>query len=222
MSGYGYPKFAWMAAVAEDDRMSDAARLILTYIAHQNVHVGEDTFCVRQTTVADKLHKRRQTVGAALRRGRELGWLELAAERTRGRGWHKADTYRMTHPEISTRWSTSSGQEYVRGEDEIGALDTRQNTILPAETQTLQDESTGCIDTGFKYPGYEREPQSPFGGIFGRNSHDGQRALEPAPKPRHVQSTRPLADEERCPKHETPNPGCVVCKAYARARGEQP
>jgi hypothetical protein len=118
------PKFGWMAAVAEDDRLSASARLVLTYIAHQNVHRDDDWFCVRQVTVAAKLHMRRQTVGDALRRGRELGWLELAMERQRGRGWHQADTYRLTHPEIGTPWSTYSDEEYVRAEAEIG---TRTN-----------------------------------------------------------------------------------------------
>jgi hypothetical protein len=57
-----FPKFGWMAAVAEDDRLSASARLVLTYIAHQNVHRDDDWFCVRQVTVAAKLHMRRQTV----------------------------------------------------------------------------------------------------------------------------------------------------------------
>jgi hypothetical protein len=229
MSDTGFPKFGWMAHVAEDDQLSDAQARVLIYIANQYVRGSDDWFCVRQQTVADKLHKRRQTVGEALRRGRELGHLKLAAERYRGRGWHQADVYQLTSPEIGARGSTSSekyvrvedeigargGPEYVRVEDEIGAFDARQNTVSPAVCDGLQGVGTGLRSTGLKLQGAASEL---FGGILGRNSTETP-ALE-APKPVPVRSTRPLADDERCPHHDTPDPGCAICRAFARARGE--
>jgi hypothetical protein len=233
MSDYGHPKFGWMAHVAKDDRLSDAHRLILMYIALQYVHGSDDWFCVRQATVAANLGKRRQTVGEALRRGRELGWLTLAVERLRGRGWHQADVYRMTHPEIGASGSTSSekyvrgedeigtrrGQEYVRAEDEIGTFDARQNSASPAETPTLQGVDTGSSNTGLQIQGVDIDEASPLRSLF--VAGDGLPEQPALPSPRYVQSTRPLDDHERCPKHKNPDPRCPICRAYARGRGEQ-
>lgn len=225
MSDYGYPKFAWMARVAEDDRLSDAARLILVYIANQNVRGPEDTFCVRQATVAANLHKKRQTVGEALAKARELGWLELARERKRGRGQYQANTYRITFTEIGPPRGTSFDQEYVRGEDEIGPrwgqeyvrgedeicpFDTRQNTASPAETPTLQGIDTGFSNTGCKSQGVARERAddepthipSIFGGLF--NSSES-RQLE---APKQHDTSEPLDVEE---VDAAAGPPCDVC-----------
>ncbi len=89
-------KFAWMARVMEDKRLTETARLILTYCALQYVKGGTDTFSVRQQTVASHLHVHVNTVAGALRRAREFGWLWLIEERQRGRGWHKGDVHQLT------------------------------------------------------------------------------------------------------------------------------
>ena len=101
MSDYGYPKFAWMARVAEDDRMTDTHRLILVYCALQYVKGADEVFSVRQTTVAAKLHMHVNTVANALRRGREWGWLQQVAQRERGRGG-QADIHRITTAAVPT------------------------------------------------------------------------------------------------------------------------
>jgi hypothetical protein len=242
VSDYGYPKFAWMARVAEDDRLSDAAARVLTDIANQNVRGNADWFCVRQETVAANLHKHVNTVANALRRGRELGWLELAVERPRGRGWHQANTYRLTTPgkptpasgyykEIPTpgvRNTHTPSEKYAHGEVEIP---TRRNSPT-----SENDPPTGCISTGFRGTGFNTQGVDNyvdndesaalsrlFDGVFGKDGYravDAEQAALPA-LPIRAQSTRPLADEERCPKHERLDPDCVTCRAFARARGER-
>lgn len=119
-------KFEWMARVLEDKRLRGDAARILVYCALQ--FERQLRFSVRQETVAAKLGVRRQTVGAALKRGQECGWLALDAERTRGRAHRNADAYRLTFgigaqartysdPEIGAR----GGQKYVRETGVIGA-----------------------------------------------------------------------------------------------------
>jgi hypothetical protein len=128
------------------------------------VHGSDDWFRVRQATVAENLHKHINTVATALRRGRELGWLELRQERKRGRGHFQADAYRMTAPEIPTRGSGSFGEEiptrgsgsfeeYPHGGVEIPTPGVFKNGVLPAETPTLQGLYPGFSTTGFKNPG---------------------------------------------------------------------
>jgi hypothetical protein len=51
---------------------------------------------------------------------------------------------------------------------------------------------------------------------------DGARVIDDQPASKAVpivQAVRPLTDDERCKKHETPDPKCPFCKAFARARG---
>jgi hypothetical protein len=155
MSDYGFPKFGWMARVAEDDRLSDGAVRILTYIANQNVHGSDDWFRVRQQTVADNLHMHVNTVANALKRARELGWLELAEERQRG-GAGKADTYRLTVPAGGPPCWSSHGEVPTRGSGSV-----------PTPGSGLEDEvpTPGVTSThtpGEKYPHGEVEvPTSP-------------------------------------------------------------
>jgi hypothetical protein len=229
----GYPKFAWIARVAEDRRLSDCRARILMYIANQNVHGGDDWFCVRQQTVADNLHVRRQTVGDALRCARECGLLELAAVRPRGTGWHQADTYRLIlqsdvrgdgHNDVrgDGELGTPPPQSDVRGHGELGTFDGRQNGLPPATCDTLQGEVTGLSNYQDEYhQGVDNAARSVFDGVFGRDGYrvvPEQRAL-PAAIP--VRYTPPLSDDERCPKHEIPHPDCAICRAFAHGRGEQ-
>jgi hypothetical protein len=169
MSGYGYPKFAWMARVLEDRWLSPVAKTVLVYCALQYVKGPEDTFCVRQQTVAANLGiSRAQTVGDAFAKARKLGWLELAEERQRGRGRHQADIHRLTFPvEIETSERCYYDAEHQRAEAEIPTRDGRntnenqqkyqQNpTLLPAKTTPLQGIDTG-FSTGFNLQGVARE-----------------------------------------------------------------
>jgi hypothetical protein len=149
MSDYGFPKFGWMARVAEDDRLSDGAVRILTYIANQNVHGSDDWFRVRQQTVADNLHMHVNTVANALKRARELGWLELAEERQRG-GAGKADTYRLTVPAGGPPCWSSHGEVPTRGSGSVPTSPVFKNGVSPAETQTLQGLYPGFVVQGLK------------------------------------------------------------------------
>jgi hypothetical protein len=77
------------------------------------------------------------------------------------------------------------------------------------------------VDTpGLKNTGYEPGLGGVFSGILNGAEFDEQPALPAAPL-RPIESLRPLSADERCPKHETPDPECAICKAFARARGER-
>ncbi|WP_139830933.1 helix-turn-helix domain-containing protein [Mycobacterium paraense] len=166
-------RFIWMNAVEQDTRLTEAQRLILTSCARINVLGGEVTFSLRQETVAERLGVQRQTVGRALAKARELGWLQLVEVRQRGRGWHKGDVHELTVPtQIGSPERTYSGEEYVRSETEICSsprtyseeyvrseteicsFDARQNSDPPAQTDTLKGvdkgykELQGCIAQG--------------------------------------------------------------------------
>ena len=165
MSDYGYPKFAWMARVAEDDRMTDTHRLILVYCALQYVKGADEVFSVRQTTVAAKLHMHVNTVANALRRGREWGWLQQVAQRERGRGG-QADIHRITTAAVPTPESgyvptPSCGldEEYPHREVEVPTRPVRSThttvwkyphgaTLLPAKRPPLQGLYTGLMIQG--------------------------------------------------------------------------
>ena len=114
-------KYAWAKSVETDKRISPLHRLILSHCGIHCVYGTEETFCIRQQTVADHFEVRRQTVGAALTAGRRFGWLQTI-ERQRGRGWHQGDAHRLTIPaEIGAPPQTYSGEKYLRGGGEIGA-----------------------------------------------------------------------------------------------------
>ncbi|CAM3222058.1 hypothetical protein H7J50_19810 [Mycobacterium intermedium] len=247
MSGDGYPKFAWMARVAEDSRLSDAQARILIYIANQYVRGRDVLFCVRQSTVADKLHKRRQTVGDALRRGRELDYLKLASKRPRGRGWHQADTHQLAFPEIRTPRGTSSkkevrgdekmgartGPEYVRREAELGTSNTYPNNRLPAERQTLQGVHTGLNGTGSKEQGASivpgSSPDSPFAGLFFRDQQRPREQRKALPISQNVIDADVVADPDapRCsrPDCDQPavpdSPGSLCGRHWAMSLGRR-
>jgi hypothetical protein len=145
MSGRSF-KFDWQRGVLQDDRLSPSMRMILCWCALVNSKGYEGTFRVRQETVAERLHVHPDTVSAAFRRARKLGWLEVAEERQRGRGWHQADLIAMTFPsEIPCPTTGYSSAEYPVPDQEIPgrpSLNTLSpiakypvaSTLLPAQT----------------------------------------------------------------------------------------
>jgi hypothetical protein len=161
MSDYGFPKFGWMARVAEDDRLSDGAVRILTYIANQNVHGSDDWFRVRQQTVADNLHMHVNTVANALKRARELGWLELAEERQRGVAG-KADTYRLTVPAGGPPCWSSHGEVPTRGSGSTHIPSVQKRCLTCGNADPTGFISRVC-SPGFKTRVCRRERRSGTG-----------------------------------------------------------
>jgi hypothetical protein len=94
----GRLKHLWMQGVLEDSELTAGQARVLVRCGLVSLEPGGDKFSVRQETVAEKLGVNINTVQAAFRRGKELGWIRLYAERQRGRGWHGGDTYRITIP----------------------------------------------------------------------------------------------------------------------------
>jgi hypothetical protein len=203
-------KFAWMARVAEDPRLSDTRRLILIYCALQYVKSGELTFCVRQQTVANNLGMRRQTVGYALLEARKLGWLR-SYERQRGRGYYQGDVHEITLPdEIGTPGGTYS-EEYVRPEDQIGTrggpedvrVEAQNMFVLRQSDQAECDPYKGVIQggsTGYKSQGVA----SAFDHLFDRSAPPVQPPLL-APV-RELETT--VIDAEEVPDPDAPQ--CVI------------
>lgn len=98
MSDGAWLKFRYYAAVYSDPRLTLADKSVLTFAAIVFVHGEGDTFRRRQDTVAARVGTNIRTVQRAYKRGIELGYLELVTERQRGRGYTKADTYRIRVP----------------------------------------------------------------------------------------------------------------------------
>lgn len=158
-------RFDWLRALARDRRMSHGeTKNILTFIVLNNMKMGDDTFCVRQVTVAENLGVAARTVRRTYRRAMRLGYLELSEERQRGRGHHKADTYRLTLPEIGSRPSTCSDDEigdsaFTSSDYEIG------DTTVPYSEDEIGDTVLSSI-SGDKY----RTAQTEIGDSPDRNT----------------------------------------------------
>jgi hypothetical protein len=122
-------KFQWISTVAADNRLSVAERYVLALAVLQYVHRNGDTFAVRQVTIADRLTVSTRTVQSAIRHGTELGYLELANPRNRGRGHHRADEHRIripaNHAGITARNTGKPRPRYPQTTTEIAA---RNNT----------------------------------------------------------------------------------------------
>ena len=178
-------RFLWMQGILEDTRLPHAARNILVRCALVSTLGGEDTFSVRQQTVADAMGTNRLTVARALQRARELGWLDLVEERQRGRGWHKGDTHRLTFPpeigDPGVTYSSCSPQEYVTPESEIGdSRVTYSGEIGDSRVQeyvTLQSRNNGStsqnstpkgIDKGYR----EEQGFKTQGVALEKNNHE--------------------------------------------------
>ena len=51
----GFDKFDWIKTILADGQIPDGERLVLVGTAIWYVRYGEDEFCVRQTTVAERM-----------------------------------------------------------------------------------------------------------------------------------------------------------------------
>jgi hypothetical protein len=135
-----YYKFNWIRLLAADPdpRMTGGYKHILTMIALNNVKIYEDTFCVRQVTVADRCGTSERQVRRAFTAAKLLGYIELVQERQRGRTHIRADEYRLTVP-VAMRIDLDAATEIpdnlssiYGGDDPINTGHPRRNYRTPA------------------------------------------------------------------------------------------
>jgi hypothetical protein len=92
-------KFTWIKSMGADSRLSPGERFVLSVTAIWWIHTARGTdFQVKQTTIADRLSVSERLVRSALTNARKYGWIQLNAERQRGRGNHAADAYSIAYP----------------------------------------------------------------------------------------------------------------------------
>jgi hypothetical protein len=110
----GVDKFAWLRAVYQQPKFPPGEKAVLAHIAVFNVMSGRDTFRVRQSTIADQSGITRQTVNAAIGRGKRLEYLDLADPRESGWGRGGADELRLILPESSEDALHDSAESHVK------------------------------------------------------------------------------------------------------------
>jgi hypothetical protein len=230
-------KFRWFDAMYHDDGMPITHRGILGYCGIRYAKESDGyEITVRQETIADNLGIHINTVAAAFASGRRREWVVKTRERQRGRGYQGGDTHTLSRPrEIPTPTSGyfdenthKSAPEYPHGDVGNSGKYPQVSGEIPTSDNfpTSENAPPKGLDTGFSNnQGLEAGfGEDALSALFGPAPVNGQRALEAPKPPRRVQSTRPLADDEVCPKHlDEPDPDhCVTCRAYARGRGERP
>jgi hypothetical protein len=115
-----FPKNDWIRAVMADAQIDAAPRLVLVNIGYITASPDDGTFCVKQTTVAERLGVSLATVERAVRAAKRLRYIELVTERRRGPGSSGADKYRLMVPTQETRQDDGSSD-----------IDPSQNGELP-------------------------------------------------------------------------------------------
>jgi hypothetical protein len=95
-----FDKFAWLKAVYADPRFPAGEKAVLAYVTVFGVLYGNDSFRVRQSTLADAAHSgiSRQTVGSAIRRSKRHGYLAVVSPHAPGRTHHTAETLQLLLP----------------------------------------------------------------------------------------------------------------------------
>lgn len=91
----------WLKVVMAEPTFTGSDKAVLAYIAVFYVRHGEDTFCVKQSTIAERCAISRKAVNSAMSRAKEAGFLKVDRHRQRGTGRHGADELRLTLPELS-------------------------------------------------------------------------------------------------------------------------
>lgn len=105
-------KFDWCDAIYADGRINASERFVLVGIALRYARQDQNwQWHVRQKTIAAKFAIPERTVRRAMKSARDYGYMELVAERGRGRTHHGADEYRLKIPELGASRSPSSEEE---------------------------------------------------------------------------------------------------------------
>lgn len=167
-------KFNWLRAVYAAD-FSGAEKAVLAHVAMFSVLTGEDTFCVKQATIAEHCGMTRATVNTAISKAKRHGYLVLAEARKPGWGKHAADTLRLAVPE--------SCQESLHDSVTDGANEaSRVNGFDMTSNESCQDfdrvVSSVLIETC-------QESLQPYKEDSSLNSSRGRSADRPPPCPRH-------------------------------------
>ena len=105
----GSPEFEWARAVYAESRFPAGEKaVVLAHIAIFNVFTGNNTFRVRQSTIAEQCGITRQTVGNAIRQAKRLGFLAVQLDmHTRGRTHHGAEYFSLPLlPRVARRFFT--------------------------------------------------------------------------------------------------------------------
>lgn len=96
-------RFQWAEAVTNDPRLQDkpAQRFVLHSIAAFYVKTGQDTFKVRQETIARRFNVGVATVKRAIATCRAYGYLVIHVPRHRGTGCNDGHGYRLVIPDTA-------------------------------------------------------------------------------------------------------------------------
>ena len=143
----GVDKFAWLRAVYQQPKFPPGEKAVLAHIAVFNVMFGRDTFRVRQSTIADQSGITRQTVNAAIGRGKRLKYLDLADPRESGWGRGGADELRLILPESSEDALHDSGESRVKQTGESCKANAASRVKQTEESCKAPNSSTSENDT---------------------------------------------------------------------------
>jgi hypothetical protein len=138
----GFDKFAWIKATFADPQIPLGEKAILTYCALVYVQWGEDTFCVRQKTIAERCATSRQTVNSAFRHASKRGFLVRSQVRLVGRGHHGGDEWRLVYPETCQESLHDSGEKRVKQTAETCKADAQKRVKHLDETCKAANSST--------------------------------------------------------------------------------
>ena len=143
----GVDKFAWLRAVYQQPKFPPGEKAVLAHIAVFNVMSGRDTFRVRQSTIADQSGITRQTVNAAIGRGKRLEYLDLADPRESGWGRGGADELRLILPESSEDALHDSAESHVKQTGESCKANAESRVKQTGKSCKAPNSSTCGNDT---------------------------------------------------------------------------
>ncbi len=97
----GFDKFAWLRAIYSEPAFTSGEKGVLAHVAVFNVLSGNDTFCVRQSTLAKQSGISRATVNYAIGKAKHRKYLVVSRRRASGYGRSGADELRLSLPAVS-------------------------------------------------------------------------------------------------------------------------
>lgn len=108
----GFDKFVWIKTLVADPAVSFRGKTIGTLCAISFVTYGEDTFAVRQKTIAARCGTSRKTVNLALGDVKAAGYLVKSRPRSQGPGRNGGDEWRLVFPECCHQSVHHSGEKW--------------------------------------------------------------------------------------------------------------
>lgn len=184
-------RHTWNKGMLRATDFSAADKLALCFCAVYSTYGTDDTFSVRQSTIAANTGLSERSVRHAFKLARELGWLDLVTERQRGsRG--KSDQYRLVIPDTVSPTSEEVPAEYAA--TPIG---------LPAENAPKYRQNMSKVPEETEAPTSGND--APLGYVL-RFLEEGAPPPPPAPNLDHL-------GQPRCRKHRgwQDPPDCRPC-----------